>query len=84
MVTDKRAIHLLAVNTKRHMKDRRLPLTQQALSKASGVSQATISGILNERSDPSVCSLLRIADALDITLDALFKEEKSRIPELVY
>jgi transcriptional regulator with XRE-family HTH domain len=82
VASDREAIDILAANVRRLMKDRARPITQQALEAASGVPQPTISRILNAQGGPSVCSLLRIADALGVSLDSLFKEQKSRIPEM--
>ena len=84
MVTDRDAIRTLARNIRRLMEDRRVPLTQQALAKAAGIQQSAVSRILNAHNDPSVCVVLRIADALGVPMDMLFREQSARILEKVY
>lgn len=55
-------------------------LTQVVLGKLAGLSQSYISMIeANQRPNVSALNLKRIADALGITVDELFKEARDAI-----
>lgn len=51
---------------------KRRNLTQSALAKASGLSQSTIAQIESGSKDPSVKTLEKIAQALDVAIPILF------------
>lgn len=46
-------------------------MTQNELSEETGISQVSISKYLNGKSDPSLLNVLKIARALDCSLDDL-------------
>lgn len=79
MVTDHDALSNLAENLQRMMEARQL--TQHGLARLSGVQQVTISRIFRAQNDPSVCTVLKIADSLGVSLDALFRKSVERIPQ---
>lgn len=41
----------------------------------TGISKTTITGIVNERTDPSLSTLIKLADYLDVKLDVLVARE---------
>jgi transcriptional regulator with XRE-family HTH domain len=71
--TDPRHLNRLAANLRAVM-DSREGCTQQWLERESGVSQGTISRILNAKHDPSVTVVLRLAQALKTSVDVLMGE----------
>ena len=54
----------------------RAGLTQAELAEASGVTDETISRIERGRYEPAVSTLFRLADALDLSLDALANDNE--------
>ena len=63
-------INILATNLRRFRAGRRM--SQMALSEKSGVSPGTIKKLENERTEPRVDTLQRLAQALEIPLKDLF------------
>lgn len=62
----------IAENLKHHRL--KLGMSQMELSKDSGVSQAQISHIENgEKKNPGVITMMKLADALDISVEELIK-----------
>lgn len=57
----------------------RRDLTQKKLASKSGLSQATIALIENDKKDPSLKSLSAISDALDVHISILFADENVHI-----
>ena len=55
------------------LKDKRIRagFTQQELADASGLTQTTIARIENDRTEPEVSTLRKLAKALDITISDL-------------
>lgn len=53
----------------------RQKMTHEELAEKSGVNRTTISGIVNEKSDPLVSTLQKIATALGINLATLFQKQ---------
>jgi transcriptional regulator with XRE-family HTH domain len=58
----------------------RAGLTQAALAEACGVTDETISRIERGRYEPAVSTLLRLAEALDLSLDQLAGEGERLAP----
>lgn len=58
-------------------KRKRMKMTQKALSEQSGVSLSFISDIENGRTFPSIPTMLKICEALDLPPYMLFLDEKS-------
>ncbi len=50
-------------------------MTQNELASASGLTQATIANLESERKDPSIQTLDKIANALDVHIATLFSSE---------
>lgn len=48
-------------------------LTQETLAKKCNVTRQTINAIENDRYDPTLALVFKIADVLDTTVDDLFK-----------
>ena len=48
-------------------------LTQETLAKKYNVTRQTINAIENDRYDPTLALVFKIADVLDTTVDDLFK-----------
>ena len=67
--TDRSRMEVLAANLKRAMQ--RAKCSQEQLEAESGVSQATISRILNAKHDPAVSVVWRLAQALATSIDML-------------
>lgn len=59
---------LVYLRERRHM-------TQQELAKAADVSQSTIAHIENNKKDPSISTLKKIANALDVHIAVLFSTD---------
>ena len=57
---------------------RRAGLTQAELAEASGVTDETISRIERGRYEPAVSTFFRLADALDVSLDQLARDDRDR------
>lgn len=55
-----------------YLRQERRHLTQIQLAKMSGVSQSTIAQIESGRKDPSISTLRKIAEALDVHMAVLF------------
>lgn len=51
-------------------------LTQMALAEAAGITRQSLSAIESGRADPSVSSALRLAQALETSVEALFGQAK--------
>ena len=58
-----------------YLRQERRGLTQAELAKMSGVSQSTIAQIEKGRKDPSITTLRKIADALDVHIAVLFASD---------
>ena len=76
------------------IKELRGKTTQQELEKALGISQKTLSNYENEKTEPDITSLIKIADYFDVSLDYLCErqwnnqigyipEEKKEVVKLV-
>jgi transcriptional regulator with XRE-family HTH domain len=61
-----------------YMRERR-NLTQGELAKAAGVSQSTIAHIENGKKDPSLSTLKKIAEALDVHIAVLFSSDQVHV-----
>jgi transcriptional regulator with XRE-family HTH domain len=89
MRTDREELQCLARNLERAMRSHvdesgaADPLTQTALSELSGVPQGAISCILHAKHDPSYCVVMKLADALDVSIEWLRRRAARKIPELV-
>lgn len=59
---------LVYLRERRHM-------TQQELAKAADVSQSTIAHIENNKKDPSISTLKKLASALDVHIAVLFSSD---------
>jgi transcriptional regulator with XRE-family HTH domain len=57
-------------------------LSQKVLAQSAGVSQATIAQVETGRKDPSVRTLRKIAEALDIDLATLFARDQVHVFDL--
>lgn len=57
-------------------KRKRMDMTQKALSERSGVSVTFISDIEKGRTSPSIATMLKICEALDLPAYMLFLDEK--------
>src|ERR1019366_2411642 len=55
-----------------YIRQDRRRLTQSELAKLSGVSQSTIAQVEKGKKDPSISTLKKIAQALDVHLSVLF------------
>ena len=76
---DSAQVKVLAENLRYWM--RRLACSQELLEAESGVPQATISRILNAKSNPAVTQVWRLAKALGISLELLLpvpQQEKGK------
>jgi transcriptional regulator with XRE-family HTH domain len=71
-VKDKKQIEHLAANILAAMELR--SMSQETLERRSGVPQATISRILNAKSNPAVTHVVRLARALRTSVDLLMAE----------
>ena len=80
--TDKVRIDFLAENLKRAM--RVAKCSQEQLEAESGVSQATISRILNSKHDPAVSVVWRLAKALATSVDMLLAEPSEKKSQRSY
>ena len=65
----------LSENIRRYMKLR--DMTVPSLAQAAGISSTTLSNCLNDKSDPRISIIQKIADALDVTMAKLFTEKPS-------
>jgi len=81
VVTDQESLEALAESVQRLMEEKNL--TQQALAEISGVRQDAISRLLRAKNDPSVCCVLRIADALGRTVNELFRRPLPKAQEKI-
>lgn len=54
-------------------------MTQKQLAESSGLSQATITLIENNKKDPSIKSLSSIASSLDVHISILFADESVHV-----
>ena len=63
---------LLAANLRRLRIARHLSLSE--LARATGISKATLSGVENRRSNPTVDTLAALASALDVSLGELIEQ----------
>ena len=70
--TDRDRIAVLADNLRRAMAKQKM--SQEQLESESGVSQATISRILNAKHDPASTVVWRLAQALETSMDKLFEQ----------
>ena len=59
-------------------------LSQRALAKSAGISNATISLIESKKLNPSVSVLKRILDGIPMDLSAFFSEESSESESPVF
>lgn len=50
-------------------------ITATKIHEDTGISKTTISGIVNERTDPNLSTLIKLADYLDVKLDVLVARE---------
>ncbi len=76
MITDKEEMQHLAVNVRIRMDAR--GYSQPDLARLSGVPQITISRILNEKNEPSICAVSRLAKALRASVDDLLSQPPRR------
>lgn len=76
-MTDKTRILYLAENLRRVMRLRNL--SQEQLEAESGVPQATISRVLNAKSDPAVSVVFHLARALGTSVDMLLSAPDEKI-----
>ncbi|WP_435645216.1 helix-turn-helix domain-containing protein [Butyricicoccus porcorum] len=53
-----------------------------ALAKKAGIASSTLSYILNGKTQPQVYTLLQLCNALEITIEELFRETKSNTFEV--
>jgi gp16 family phage-associated protein len=53
-------------------------ISQAALAKASGLSEATVRRVLRANGSPTVGSLARIADALGMRVEFLFRSRTAK------
>lgn len=75
---DEQQVQWLAENLKKAM--RRQRMSQETLEAESGVTQGTISRILNARMNPSVTIVWRLAAALETSIDILLTTPREKIP----
>ena len=54
-----------------------LGLSQEELAKKCGVSRQTVNAIENNTSDPTLSLAFRLAQELELTVDALFHPEEN-------
>ena len=54
-----------------------LGLSQEELAKKCGVSRQTVNAIENNKYDPTLSLAFRLAQELELTVDALFHPEES-------
>lgn len=59
----------------KYLRQDRRRLTQTQLAKMSGVSQSTITQIEKGKKDPSISTLRKIAEALDVHIAVLFASD---------
>lgn len=59
-------------------------MTVEQLAKKSGFSKGFISQVENFRQTPSLKALVRIADALGVSLSTLFTEPENGVPEYTF
>jgi len=76
MLTNKEELANLAVNLRLWLEEK--GKTQTDLAAASGVPQPTISNLLREKYDPSVCAVSRLAKALKKPIDDLLSPPPRR------
>ena len=55
-----------------------LKLTQETLSQRSGVDASVIANIERQARNPSLLTLARLADALNLSLEALLTESRGK------
>lgn len=65
----------LGENIRRYMKLKNL--TIPSLADAAGISSTTLSNCLNDKSDPRISIIQKIADALEVSMAKLFAEKPS-------
>ena len=68
-MNDKQIKQNIASNIRQYRAKKKI--SQEKLSELTGISQQHISNIENEQVNPSIELLLKIADALDVTLNDL-------------
>lgn len=61
---------------------RKKGITQRELSKRSGISEENISRIINGKNDPTLKTILKLADALEMPIQAFFDSDIA-VPELI-
>lgn len=69
MTTDQEALKNVSANLRRILRDR--AMTQAELARKTGDSQPAISQICTAKYVPGIGLVLRIAEALDVTVDRL-------------
>jgi len=79
--SDESHVYSLASRMK-HLRELR-QLSQSDLAKKSGVSQATIAHIEKGRKDPSVGTLRKIAEALDVAIAIFFTGPNIHVFDLI-
>ena len=79
VVTDKERLTYLGENLRRAMRLHKM--SQEQLEADSGVSQATISEVLNAKHDPSICAVWRLAQVLETSVDRLLSAPPKKILE---
>jgi transcriptional regulator with XRE-family HTH domain len=62
-----------------YIRQERRRITQAQLAKESGVSQSTIAQIEKGKKDPSISTLKKIAEALDVHLSVLFASDNVHV-----
>lgn len=67
-------IHTFAVNVKKYRLEK--DISQEKLAELSGLHRTYISAIEREKRNISIENIENIAEALNISADLLFKEEK--------
>jgi transcriptional regulator with XRE-family HTH domain len=77
VITDKGSIENLATNLRRAMRLHKW--SQEQLEAESGVPQATISEVLNAKIDPRVSAVLKLAQALETSVDKLLSSPAEKI-----
>ena len=70
----KQAKHLLAVNMKAYRK--KLKLSQEDLAKKVGIHRTYIGGIEQEKRNPSLKNIVKIANNLEVEIKDLFRERE--------
>lgn len=70
----KKAKHLLAVNMKINRK--KFKITQEQLAKKVGIHRTYIGGIEQEKRNPSLHNIVKIANNLNVDIKDLFEEKQ--------